>query len=92
MSDEHTPARETLDKVKEILRTDLRLGDAPAIADDEPLMGSDLGLDSLDILLLVSSIEKVFGVKIANDEIDPSMFESVTALAISIEQRQAARE
>jgi len=85
MSNRHTPSRKTLDQIKQILRADLRLGDAPEIPDDAPLFGSDLDLDSLDILLIVSSIEKRFGVNIPNDEIDRSAFESVTTLSLFAE-------
>ena len=86
------PTRDIVDRIKEILRTDLRLGNAVEINDDSPLVGSDLDLDSLDVLLLVSSIEKAFGISIPNDEIDQGAFESVTTLAQFVERRCAVAE
>ena len=47
-----------LEQVKTILRRDLRLGADATIADDMPLVGGPTDLDSIDILLLVSSLEK----------------------------------
>ena len=88
MPDQDAPSHETLERVKEILRSDLRLGADLEIADDAPLFGGDLDLDSLDVLLLVSSIEKAFGVKIPNDEIDRDAFESTTTLARFVERRR----
>ena len=38
------------------------------MADDEPLIGSGLNLDSIDALELVLAIEKEFGVKIGSSE------------------------
>lgn len=87
MTDAGGPRRTTVERIKEILRRDLRLGDGEPIADDAPLVGSDLDLDSLDILLLVSSIEKSFGLRIPNDELDRGAFESVTSLSAFVERR-----
>jgi acyl carrier protein len=50
--------------VKSLLRRELRLGDNEEIADDTPLSGGDLDLDSLDMLLIVTAIEKEFAVKV----------------------------
>lgn len=81
-----TPAsRQTLDRVKEILRRDLKLGGSFEITDDMPLVGSDLDLDSLDFLMVVTSIEKDHGYKIPNDQIGPEIFTSVTTLADFLE-------
>ena len=40
------------------------------IADDEPLFGAGLGLDSVDALELVVALEKEFGISIASHEVD----------------------
>jgi acyl carrier protein len=87
--EQEAPSRETIDRVKRILREELRLEQVSEIGDEAPLFGSDLDLDSLDVLLIVSSIEKAFGVKIPNDEIDQSAFESVTTLSRFVEERCA---
>lgn len=86
-----TPARtETLDQLKAIIRRDLNLGADEAIADEMPLVGGDLDLDSLDVLMLVTSVEKQFKVKIANQNLGREAFETVATLAAFIEQSTPA--
>ncbi len=55
-----------LEHLKVILRRDLKLGPTARIADDMPFFGGDVDMDSLDILLLVTSLEKEFGIKVPN--------------------------
>ncbi len=50
------------------------------IEDGAPLFGEGLGLDSIDALELVIGIEKVFGVRIQDEEVGASAFASVDAL------------
>ncbi len=76
-----TASRETLDQVKAILRRDLKLGEDFAMADDMPLGGSDLDLDSLDFLMVVTSVEKDLGFKIPNEDVGAEIFTSVDRLA-----------
>lgn len=66
-------------------------GLAPAkIADDAPLFGEGLGLDSVDALELVVVLEKEFGIRIQNHEVGREAFASVSALAAFIDGRLAA--
>jgi acyl carrier protein len=51
------------------------------IADDAPLFGQGLGLDSVDALELVVAIEKEYGISIKSHEVDKSVFASVASLA-----------
>lgn len=51
------------------------------IADDMPLFGEGLGLDSVDALELVVGIEKEFGISIKSHEVDKEIFRSVESLA-----------
>jgi len=51
----------TGDRIKRILRRDLKLPEDARIEDGMPLLGGQFDLDSLDILLLVTSVEKEFG-------------------------------
>lgn len=69
--------------LKQLIVTKLHLeGLTPAdIADDAPLFGEGLGLDSVDALELVVALEKQFGLKIQSHEVDKSVFASVAALA-----------
>jgi len=59
------------------------------IADDEPLFGAGLGLDSVDALELVVALEKEFGISIASHEVDRSVFGSLASLAAFVERRVA---
>jgi acyl carrier protein len=62
------------------------------IADDAPLFGDGLGLDSVDALELVVALEKEFGVRIQSHEVGKEAFASVSALADFIDGRLAAPE
>lgn len=71
---------EVLGHIKTILRRDLKLGPDAVIPDDMPFFGGDVDLDSLDILLLVTSIEKEFGLRIPNEAVGQTVFKNVTTL------------
>lgn len=77
--------------LKKLIVTTLNLdGLSPErIADDEPLFGSGLGLDSVDALELVVALEKEYGISIASHEVDKSVFGSLASLAGFIERRLA---
>jgi acyl carrier protein len=79
-------------KIKSLLVSALRLdGLAPSdIADDSPLFGEGLGLDSVDALELVVALEKEFKIPIQSHEVGREAFASVGALAAFIEGRLAA--
>ena len=47
------------------------------IADDAPLFGDGLGLDSVDALELVVALEKEYGISIQSHEMDKTVFASV---------------
>jgi acyl carrier protein len=51
------------------------------IKDDDELIGTGLGIDSIDVLELVMMIEKDYSVKIDNKELGAKVFKSVRALA-----------
>jgi acyl carrier protein len=58
------------------------------IPDDEPLIGSPrFGLDSIDALELVMTLEKEFGVKIGSSEESRSALTSVNTLAAYLRSR-----
>lgn len=74
-------------RIKHLLVDTLHLeGLAPStIADDAPLFGEGLGLDSIDALELVVALEKEFGVRIQSHEVGKEAFASVSALAAFID-------
>ena len=79
-------------RIKHLLVDALHLeGLVPSeIADDAPLFGEGLGLDSVDALELVVALEKEFGIRIQSHEVGREAFTSVTALAAFIEGRLTA--
>src|SRR5688572_14447182 len=84
-----SPPTEMIERVKAILRRDLKLGSDAKIGDDMPLVGGSFDLDSLDLLLLVTSIEKEFGVRIGDKQISREAFTSVATLAAFLESGRA---
>ena len=59
--------------------------------DDDPLVGGETGIDSIDVLELVMMIEKDYGVKIDSKELGAKVFASVRTLATFILQVRASR-
>jgi acyl carrier protein len=76
--------------LKKLIISTLKLEDiAPEdIKDDAPLFGDGLGLDSIDALELVVSLEKTYGVVIADSEVGAKVFRSINTLAQYVEQHQ----
>ncbi len=60
---------QVFEAVREIIRTDLKFTGVDIVNDLE-LVGGGLGLDSLDLLMLVTGIEKRFGHKIPQQKLD----------------------
>lgn len=80
------PSVETLVRVKTVLRTCLKVEEATPLADTMPLVGGEYDMDSLDILLLVTELEREFGVKIHESTMDKGAFSSVSTLGDYIEK------
>ena len=53
---------ELFDVICDVLRTDLKLGSVE-LTMETPLVGDELGLDSLDLLMVVTGTEKRLGIK-----------------------------
>jgi acyl carrier protein len=83
MADTLTP------RLKHLIVETLRLDDVTpeSIADNAPLIGSGLALDSIDALELVVRIEKEFGIKISSSEESKQALASVESLAAFVRQR-----
>ena len=55
------------------------------IADDDPLFGDGLGLDSVDALELVVALEKEWGIRIEDQESTREAFATVATLAAFVD-------
>jgi len=55
--------------------------DPAGIGDDDPLVGGELGIDSIDVLELVMTIEEKYGIKIDNKELGKQVFTTFKSLA-----------
>ncbi len=69
-------------RIKEMMVQSLMLQTpADQIGDDQPLFGAGgLGLDSIDALELVVSMEKTFGVGVPNSEVAGRALQSVNSI------------
>ena len=77
---------ETIQRVKSVLRSSLKLDEGAVLTDDMALMGGEYDLDSLDILLVITNIEKEFGVRIREGTMDRKAFTSLATLADFVER------
>jgi 3-hydroxyacyl-[acyl-carrier-protein] dehydratase len=78
---------EILEQVRAILRRDIKLGPDHPLPIDARLFGGEVDLDSLDMLLLITSIEKQFKVRIADRAAGEVAFQSVGALTKYVQDR-----
>ncbi len=70
------------DKIKQLLVSDLKV-DPAVVADTNSttqLLGRGIGLDSVETLALVVSLEEEFDISITDDELTVDLFESVGTL------------
>ena len=79
-------------QIKEMLVKNLMLQVTPEqIGDDLPLFGPDgLGLDSIDALELVVSMEKTFGVGVPNSDVASKALRTVNTIHDYILEKRAA--
>lgn len=76
-------------RIKGLIVRSLRLTITPEeIADDIPLFGEGLGLDSIDALELVLEIEREFGVSIGDEHMGKHVLRSVNSIAEFIETQR----
>ena len=74
---------------KFILKNFLFTDDVAVIQDDQSLMNGGI-LDSTGILELIMFVEEKFGMKVADAEMLPENFDSVSAIAAFIAQKKRA--
>ena len=88
------PSEDLKERIKDMLITNLMLRTPKEeIPNDLPLFGPDgLGLDSIDALQLVVSMEKTFGVGIPNSEVARAALATVNSIHDYIIDQQAGHE
>ena len=81
-------------QLKEIIIAGLRIKDRTAadLSDDQQLLGGDLEIDSIDILQLILEIERRFGIKLVDGELDESAWRNIGTLAAAVEAKVAAKK
>ena len=81
-------------EIKELMVQNLMLQlTAAEIGDDVPLFGPEgLGLDSVDALQLVVTLEKNFGLKVANPQEAREMLKSVDTIAAAVVAKRAPQQ
>jgi acyl carrier protein len=77
---------ETMDRLKRVLQSTLKIGEDAALTDGMPLLGGEYELDSLDVLLLITNVEKEFGIRLREKEVDRSAFATLSALGDLVER------
>ena len=77
-------------ELKEKIITQLNLEDISVedLADDTPLFGDGLGLDSIDALELIVMLDKSYGIKLADPKEGRKVFETVQTMADYIEKNR----
>ncbi len=73
-------------ELKEKIIEQLNLEDVSVgeIADNDPLFGEGLGLDSIDALELIVMLDKDYGIKLADPKEGRKIFESIDTMATYI--------
>jgi acyl carrier protein len=82
---------EVLIRLKRILADDLALGLSPdAIDETASLLEDGLGLDSVNLLELIASVEQRFGFQFEDADLRLATFANLRSLASVIQKRQEA--
>lgn len=78
-------------ELKEKIITQLNLEDIAIdeIADNDPLFGDGLGLDSIDALELIVMLDKDYGIKLTDPKEGKKIFESIEVMANYIAEHRA---
>jgi len=83
-------AEETVDILREILRSTLHLDRADELTPSSALLGAIPEFDSMAIVAVLTRIEEEFGFSVDDDEITAEVFETVGTLAAFISQKVRA--
>jgi len=75
--------KQLLEELKKKIVEELQLEDVTAkeLADETPFFDGGLGLDSVDLLVLVAFIDRDYGVEIFSREVGEKVFITISTLA-----------
>jgi acyl carrier protein len=77
-----------MSSVLEILRSTLQLGEqAASFTESTPLLGSIPELDSMAVILILTTVEEHYGIVIEDDDISAETFETLGTLTSFIEAK-----
>src|SRR5262249_49914839 len=79
-----------LDRLLRLIRTSVALGPVGRLDQDTGLLGTGVGLDSIEILHLVAAIEEEFDLTIDDSELEVRHFETVRSLTALIRRKLAS--
>ena len=79
------------EQLRPIILKSLRITDLTPedLRDDQPLLGGELEIDSIDVLQLVLEVERHFGIKLVQGDFNQKYLESINTLAAAIESKVA---
>jgi acyl carrier protein len=78
-------------QLKRIIARGLRLSDdaVASLREDQPLLGGELEIDSIDILQIILEIERHFGIKLVTGKFDREEWATIDCLAATVQARMA---
>ncbi len=85
-----SPDPEVVEQVRALVRRDLKLGADEPLPLEMPFFGGEIDIDSLDILLLITSIERQFGVSISDANKGKEAFQSMRTLVDYVQANRGA--
>ena len=78
-------------QLKRIIGVGLRLPDdaMASLRDDQPLLGGEMEIDSVDILQIILEIERHFDIKLVTGEFESEQWATIDSLAATIQAKMA---
>ena len=85
--------KELLEELKKKIVEELDLKDVTPeeLADDTPFFDGGLGIDSVDLMVLVALVDRDYGVEIFSRELGEKVFITLSSLAEYIAENRKAR-
>lgn len=73
---------DTLDDIRNLLKSALQLGDrADRLTEDSPLLGAIAELDSMAVVTVITLMEEQYDIQVDDDEISAETFATVGTLS-----------